>query len=350
MNRSTWRACLAASCALSLCAALPQAAQADACVQDITDGYGTPGSYPVTVTEFTNPQWVTGRKVTIFSPSGAPGNRPVIFFSHAFGATDRAIYATFINVLVSRGNHVVYTPYNTLATSVRKRYDQLWAGFNTAVTNYAGSLQMDTTRVGFVGHSFGGGATPEMFKRGSLDKGWGSNGRFMMILAPWYVYDVTPAEIASFPANTKALIQVYDDDTTNDHRMAIDDIWNRLTSVTGANKDYVMLTSTSNGSCSLPADHGVPMESDGTYGKLDAYDPWGVWRRADALARCTFAADATGCDLALGNGSSTQTYMGRWQVDGTDVAPMSWMAIPTPSNCGTGESCTYPQGAAPPYN
>jgi len=346
-KRHAWRwvACLlVAGCLLT-----PGAAQADTCVQDISDGYGTNGPYGVTTTQFTNPEWVLGKKVTIFSPTGATGTHPVIFVSHAFGANDYVQYQSLINALTTRGNVVVFSPFNALAPSHRKRYDQLWAGFNTAVANYASTLQMDTTRVGFIGHSFGGGATPEMFKRGVLDAGWGANGRFMLVFAPWYVYDVTDAELASLPSNTKALIQVYDDDTVNDHRMAIDNIWSKLTSVSAANKDYVMLPSAANGTCSLPADHGVPMQSGGNYGKLDSYDPWGVWRRADALARCSFSGDATGCDLALGGGSTTQTYMGRWQSDSTEVPRMVWMSTPTPMNCGTGETCTYPQGQAPPY-
>ncbi len=50
---------------------------------------------------------------------------------------------------------------------------------------------------------------------------WGENRRLLFSLATWYSYELTQAQLQSFPSNTKLIMQVYDDDNVNDHRMAI---------------------------------------------------------------------------------------------------------------------------------
>jgi acetyl esterase/lipase len=52
---------------------------------------------------------------------------------------------------------VVFVPYRTVDISVDHRYQTLWEGFIKAATDYPNII--DTQKVGFMGHSFGGGAT-----------------------------------------------------------------------------------------------------------------------------------------------------------------------------------------------
>lgn len=323
------------------------AAPVDSCVSAPPDGYGGPGPYTVAVQSVANPER-RGADVTVFSPQDAgSAPRPVIFFAHAFAAGELDTYIELLERLASQGWIVVHSPYGFLESfqllspgKVPPAYDQLWAGFEAAVTRYGDELHMDTSRIGFIGHSFGGGASPAMLTR-ALARGWGGNARFVFIMAPFRVYEITPDDYARWPSDTRALIEVYDDDDTNDHRYAIDDIWAHLGTIPDARKDYLLLGSATHGSCTLPADHAVPMARNGRYGQLNGFDPWAVWRRADALARCTFDGDANGCAIALGRGDARQADMGNWLDDGSPLPPIQSLIPPQPRNCGEGERCTF---------
>lgn len=349
MNRDRIIGLLAAT-GLLLATAGPARAGAGDCVTPTTGTYGTAGPYTTAVHAFPHPLTPAGQ-VRVYAPAGAEGPRPVVFFAHAFAADDpETYYRAFIDRLVSTGTIVVYSPYSTVHAVIARKdaYAQLWAGFAAAVDRYAGSLRMDLDRVGFVGHSFGGGATPEMFRRGVIERGWGADGRFMAIFAPYKVFEPTPEQMAAFPPDSKLLIQVYDEDDTNDHRFAIEQIWKPLAAtIPAGNRDYVVVRSATNGACSLPSDHGVPMNGGGRYGKLDAYDDWAVWRQTTALMGCTFDRDPAGCEIALGHGSAQQTDMGRWKSDGTEVPGLVSMAEPVPTNCDQGQSCTFKYGGSP---
>ena len=72
---------------------------------------------------------------------------------------------------------MVFSPYQTVGASVGERYSVLWKGFELSVQKFGD--QMDMTRAGFVGHSFGGGATPAMaYNKGLAKKGWGKKAAF----------------------------------------------------------------------------------------------------------------------------------------------------------------------------
>ncbi|PZR05270.1 MAG: hypothetical protein DI536_32620 [Archangium gephyra] len=160
-----------------------------------------------------NPRPTNAGDITIFRPTGLT-NVPVIFFSHAFGATNPDSYRDLFEVLASNGYAVVHVPYPLRPpgnTPVDERYQVLWTGFVTARAH--DTTTFDMTRVGFVGHSFGGGATPELARRGYVDQTWGSNGRFMFIMAPWYSWGTG---YDTLPADTRTVIQVYADDEAND--------------------------------------------------------------------------------------------------------------------------------------
>ncbi|MES9991879.1 MAG: hypothetical protein ABW098_07990 [Candidatus Thiodiazotropha sp.] len=206
------------------------------------------------VKTISNPLWKR-KQVAVFFPQGATGQRPVIFFSHGFGANDWEDYYTqLIRHMVSRGNIVVYSPYKTIRASFDERYDILWKGFELAAKRFED--QMDLNRVGFVGHSFGGGATPAMAYKGFVGKGWGQKSAFMYIMAPWYVFQISPDELGQFPKNTTLLVQIFDRDEVNDHRMAID-IYRNI-KLPKHNKHFMVLRSKAMGNCDIVADHATP--------------------------------------------------------------------------------------------
>lgn len=202
----------------------------------VMNGYGTNGTYTMAYESFANPMWSgTGSyPVTVFYPKERTDAAPVMFFSHGYGGMDWTSYKSIITNLSTRGFVVVYSPYPKQLTPVQSNLDIMWNGFLLATQKYAS--RMDLSKVGFLGHSYGGGAVPSMARR-ALAQGWGSQGAFMYPMAPWYVYDMTPAQLTSFPANIKMIVQVYNEDVVNDHRMGMD-IFNSTTSIPTTEKSY----------------------------------------------------------------------------------------------------------------
>jgi hypothetical protein len=202
----------------------------------VMDGYGKNGPYTMVNESFVNPMWTgTGSyPVTVFYPEERTDPAPVMFFSHGLGGYKWISYKSIITNLATRGFVVVFSPYPNQLIPVLNNYDIMWNGFVMATQQYAS--RMDLTKVGFLGHSYGGGTVPAMAQRG-LEQGWGTQGAFMYPMAPWYVYDMTSTQLASFPANMKLIVQVYNEDVINDHRMGID-IFNSTTSIPTTEKAY----------------------------------------------------------------------------------------------------------------
>lgn len=274
-------------------------------IPPITTGYGANGTFSITDDRFASPLFPS-ENVHVFRPAERSSVAPVIFFAPGFGATDPANYRPLINHIVSRGYAVIFSPFQVIAgdgSVYQRRYDTIFAGYEEAVKRYGNFF--DLTRVGFIGHSFGGGASFAMLQRGVVDKGWGSRGLFLFSLAPWYVYEITTKQLLNFPAHAKVLVQVYDADTVNDHRIA-KEVFER-TGLPASEKDFVLLRSDQQQGVELEASHGTP--SGQTPNALDYY---GIWRLFDALADYAFSGAAAGKELALGNGSAPQRFMGTW--------------------------------------
>jgi dienelactone hydrolase len=333
-----------------------QAAIGD-CVTQPDDGFGTLGASPTQTTSIPHPTVnvpaTREAVVTVVSPADDPGPHPVILWSHAFGATEAVQYIGLMEQLASHGYVVIHSTYQTPPISpfdVRLRYDQLWAGFETAVDELGQELAMDLSRVGFAGHSFGAGASLDMFKRGVIERGWGSEGKFLAVFAPFRIEGFTADDAAAVPRMTKLLVEVYDDDETNDHRGAIEDIWKPLAeSIRSVDRDYVLVHTAEHGSCHLPTNHSVPIEialAGGT-AVLDDYDVWAVRRRVHGIAACAFEHDQRGCEVSIGEADPLQGEMGSWLADGTPLDSLESLRRPYPANCGEGEPCQFPHATNP---
>lgn len=280
-------------------------------IPPIQSGYGANGPYSIKVETLPSPRF-SGQNVTVYFPTETTTPLPVVFFSHGFGAINPRTYEPFIRHIASRGYIVVYAPYPVTSPTIQERYQVLLAGFVEAASTYR--PRMDLSRVGFVGHSFGAGATPAIAYQGITQQGWGSAGVFLFMLAPWYSYDITPEQLSNFPPQTKLIVQVYDDDAVCDHRMA-KDIFTHI-SIPDSEKDYVVLFSDRSEALEyqLKADHLTPTATNpGRSGdRSNALDFYGVWRLFDALAEYTFQGTSDAKIVALGNGNVDQSNMGTW--------------------------------------
>jgi len=274
-------------------------------VPAINEGFGAAGPYQVTINLISSPLWPE-MNVSVYRPLNADYPAPVIFFAHGFNANYAFVYHVFLQHLASRGYVVVFSPYPGMAASlltpetILERYEVMWQGFKTSVRQFPDFI--DSTRIGFIGHSFGGGAVPSMTKR-AIAAGWGSNGCFMMPLAPWYFYDISETDLQNFMPQAKLLMQVYEEDIINDHRLAID-IFNHI-SIPEPEKDFTEVFSDQIDGYHYNADHGLPE----TLALYDALDSYAVFRLADALADYALKGDPEAKIVALGNGSQEQINM-----------------------------------------
>lgn len=262
----------------------------DQLIPPITSGYGADGPYLAEEMTFRNPLW-RRKKVSVFLPKGVEGKAPVIFFSHAFGATDwHKAYADLMPHMVSRGYVVVFSPYPKFRSDTDERYAVLWKGFEEAVLRYGDA--MDLGRVGFVGHSFGAGATPAMAYKGIVERGWGQRAAFLYMMAPWYAYQISDSQMKAFPPHVVELMQIYDKDTTNDHRMAID-IYRSL-GIPRDKRFFIKVMSADFGACKLVADHVVPATNPSL--RLKQY---AVFKPFDALSDYVFNGNEKGRQALL---------------------------------------------------
>lgn len=263
-------------------------------------GYGSDGNYAVAKITFPSPLY-SGKNVEIFYPQGITSPKPTIFYSHPYGGEESAYNIGLYQFIAKKGYVVVFAPYPTTGVTVDERYNTLWQSFKKAVTDYPDII--NTTKVGFMGHSFGGGASFALAHKAFIDEGWGENGRFIFAMAQWYSYQITQAELQSFPTNTKLITQVYDDDVTNDHRLAIDMFKN--INISNSEKDFILIKKSILPNFTYTAEHNLP----NTQTSYDAYDYYGIYRLLDAMIDYSFNGNITAKNVALGNGSAEQITM-----------------------------------------
>ena len=293
----------------------------------INDDYGKFGPFKVGCKTIENPLFWWGPDVKIFYPINQPNPKSVILFCHGFMALKASYYQQFIDNMVSNGDvAVIHAPYQVFSNFLIK-YLTLWKGLELGVKTYEKRLNLDTSKIGVIGHSMGAGFCPKIFHQAIIDKGWGSQGSFMYIIQPYFVFRMNKEQWKQIPGSSKILIQVSDNDIYLDHEIAIHDIWKNLGNHPVDNKEYQVFLSTNNLSVSLDANHYLPTTA-GLNSTLDCYDKWGVWRRASALIHTTFNNDLLANDLVFGHGTATELFMGRWLNNGQAVKGLITMDDP----------------------
>lgn len=265
-----------------------------------TSGYGSDGINTIAIQSFSNPNYPT-ENIRIFYPSGITSSVPTIFYSHGFGGYDPVNILGLLNFVARKGYAIVFVPYQTTSVTNQQRYNNLLSGFIKSARDFPSII--DTTKVGFMGHSFGGGATFANAYHCFTNLNWGSSGRFMFASAQWYSLNITQTELLTFPSDVKLLTMVYENDITNDHRMA-NDIFNTI-NIPSTEKDYLLVKSDTISSYIYDAIHGLP----NTVSAFDALDYYAIYKHLDALCDYTFNGSLAGKDVALGNGSSNQISM-----------------------------------------
>ncbi|RUM37909.1 MAG: hypothetical protein DSY70_08875 [Desulfobulbus sp.] len=152
---------------------------------------------------------------------------------------------------------------------------------------------IDTSRVGYVGHSEGGGL---IFYLAKDRPQWGTNGRFLFSLAAWWGFNLPETGNVDYPANTNMIIQMGDPtlDTGTDPRQNIDFLLHN--NIPAKRKTYLYLP----GDADHPATHRLSYSSTIDIGGqpnpngiayYNALQQVGLFRPLESLMRYSFEGD-----------------------------------------------------------
>ena len=198
--------------------------------------------------------------VYFFRPRNITTPRPTVYFCHGIGATHPEYYGLLINYVVSHNVNVCYSTYKPVKAAIfpRATCSQLWRGFTAGHRKWKDFI--DDTQIGFIGHSYGGGAAVHMAWRAVHKSKWGSKGCFIYTMAPWYCHKMNARRFNDFPSHTILVTQVFEDDYTNDYRMA-QDIF-RSFKIPENRKCFITVFTAKKDSTDVPAGHSVPGVED----------------------------------------------------------------------------------------
>lgn len=289
----------------------------------ISTGYGSWGTHNI-VTENVINDVANDGVITFYHTNTAPTQRPTIFFNSGWGMYANT-YEKLFYFLVSQGYSVVHVN-NTNPGNIASSYQNTLNMFVESTQTY--SDWIDTTQVGLMGHSYGGGATiwlgNELF---GANYNWGSNGRFIFMLAPWYSLMVTENDLANYPNDVKLVVEISNDDLSNGQNGST---WNtderairgmfEMINIPDSEKDFIRVFSSAqtydydsdndgiDETYTYSANHHVSYTGLHTnnYKPYDALDVFVINRIIHALADYTFNNNLTAKNIALGNGSVVQ--------------------------------------------
>ena len=269
---------------------------------ETTSNLGCLTESPIYIDSIPHPKW-RNHSVYLFRPNSSKTRVPVVLFCHGIGANRPSVYDGLINHIVKQGSAVIYAPFVTSLTKPNRCYTMMWSGFTSGIEKWGAGL--DTTRVGFVGHSYGGGAVPGIAHKALYERHWGSNASFLYIMAPWFSYWLTQVQLQSFPSTTRLIMQIFRDDKVNDPRMALD-IYDNI-NIPNGHKWFVF---TDNDTCEtgiLRATHSLP-EGKCAYGaSFDTLCYFGFSRVVDALT--SHLGTGVSRDLTQTFGNDITTYL-----------------------------------------
>jgi hypothetical protein len=266
--------------------------------------YGNIGTHDV----MTHTEIDEGNSVIYYPSDMSVVNKaPVVFFTPGWGSNNSQSYETLLQFIASHGYAVIYAKdyYGSPATFIN-RFEKMLDVDNDMIS------KLDTTRIGTLGHSSGGGDTFRVLDYFSHDKGYGENGRFLMSLDGWFAFDMNSESMRNLPSNTNIVMQRYHIvpennglDNTQDPRITLSE-YALLDSIANEKKDYQVFS---------PATHGYPA-GNRAYSEMQ-----GLLRPLDALMDYTFNGTASAQQVALENGSDTPYEDGleitreRWKYD-----------------------------------
>ena len=275
---------------------LPQPVYADAAdIPELTGGYyGAMGEHPVKKVSIASP-WPAYAdkdylKVDLFIPADLTGKRPTVFFITGYSMYHSESYYSLLYFIASQGYNCVFVPHEN--TDPDFHPELLLTILDGVVDKFAPII--DTTRVGYVGHSEGGGL---IFYLAKDRPQWGTNGRFIFSLAAWWGFNLPATGNVNYPPNTNMMIQMGDPvlDTGTDPRQNIDFLQHN--NIPAERKTYLYLP----GDADHPATHRLSYSSTidleggqpnpGGIAYFNALQQVGLFRPLESLMHYSFGDD-----------------------------------------------------------
>lgn len=266
---------------------LPQPVYVDAAdIPELPDAYyGAMGEHPVKQVSIASP-WADyanndDLKVDLLVPADMTGKRPTVFFITGYGQFHSERYRSLLYFIASKGFNCVFIPHEN--TNPDFHPDLLLTILDTVVADFAPII--DTTRIGYMGHSEGGGLAFYLAKDRPQ---WGTKGRFIFSLAAWWGFNLPATGNVNYPPNTNMIVQMYDPayDTGTDPRQNVDLLLHN--NIPAKRKTYLYLP----GDAQHTSDHHVPYSEveNGEY-IYDALEQVGIYRPLESLMRYSFETD-----------------------------------------------------------
>ncbi len=245
--------------------------------------YGAMGEYQVRRNTLPSP-WPdyadnVEMNVDIFFPAGRPGRLPTVFFISGYGQYSSDRYRSLLYFIASQGYNCVFIPH--LFTQPDSNPQLLLTIIDGVVARF--SEVIDTGRVGFVGHSEGGGLIYYLARERAQ---WGGNGRFLFSLAAWWGFHLPPTGNVDYPAGTNLIVQIAENDSGTDPRQNIDFLLHN--NIPAARKTLLYIP----GDADHAADHWISYsrEENGVY-YYDALQQVAILRPLESLMRYSFEND-----------------------------------------------------------
>ncbi len=299
------------------------------------DQYGAMGEHPVRKISINSP-WPAYAdkdylKVDLIVPADMTGKRPTVFFITGYSIYHSESYYSLLYFIASQGYNCVFVPHEQ--TNPDFQPDLLLTILDGVVDKFAPII--DTTRVGYVGHSEGGGL---IFYLAKDRPQWGTNGRFLFSLAAWWGFNLPETGNVEYPPNTNMIVQMGDPalDTGTDPRQNIDLLLHN--NIPAARKTYLYLP----GDAVHPATHRLSYSSDidiggpglqGGIAHFNALQQVGLLRPLESLMRYSFENDTVWKKIGLPK-SGDANYNTMYTLNGITVLstddPLGNHEVPIP--------------------
>jgi len=197
-----------------------------------------------------------GNQIYFYRSTQRYTSAPTIFFCPGIGENNPQTYQNIIDYVLAQQVNLCYLSYGALSPGAfpRLTYNSFWRGICAAQNKWRNYL--DSTKIGFVGHSYGGGMTSYVAWRAVKKKSWGTNGIFIYAMAPWYCHKMSALRWNDFPPHTILVTQVFENDRINDFRIA-EDIFNSI-KISNERKCFITVMNGSHQGKDLLVDHSLP--------------------------------------------------------------------------------------------
>jgi hypothetical protein len=240
-------------------------------------------------------------KVDLFYPADLNTARPTVFFIAGYRLYASESYHNILYFIASHGYNCVYVSYEEQSAGHANHIKNI---LTQVVSDPRFSDRIDTSKVGYMGHSLAGGM---LLHLANDLPAWGNSGRFIFTMAGWFAYfqDTKPYTI---PDNTSLIVQTYNEELNDrpnnfdtDPRFSID----YLTSTTISNnkKTYLYLP----GDADPPSTHSTPKSKYTLHGHnhfyFDALQLIGIFRPLQSIMSYSFDIDTINKEIGLPNTS-----------------------------------------------